>query len=137
MTVGPTYEWRGTFVNQEVAALHAEAFATRSHPAEERDWTTLVWRHSLGWVTAREDDDLIGFVNIAWDGFVHAWLQDTMVAARARSRGVGAQLVAVARGGAQAAGCEWLHVDFPDDLVDFYVRACGFTPTNGGLIALR
>jgi GNAT superfamily N-acetyltransferase len=137
LTADPTYEWRGMFVNQEVAALHAEAFATRSYPSEEWDWRRLVTGHSLGWVTAREDDGLIGFVNVLWDGLVHAWLQDTMVAARARRRGVGAQLVSVARGGATAAGCEWLHVDFPDDLVGFYVRACGFTPTHGGLIALR
>jgi GNAT superfamily N-acetyltransferase len=137
LTAGVIYEWRGTFVNEEVAALHAEAFATRSYPSEEWDWRTLVTGHSLGWVTAREDDDLIGFVNVPWDGLVHAWLQDTMVAARARHRRVGAQLVAVARDGATAAGCEWLHVDFPDDLVDFYVRTCGFTPTNAGLIALR
>ncbi|MGB7053641.1 MAG: GNAT family N-acetyltransferase [Acidimicrobiales bacterium] len=137
MTAGATYEWRGPFVNEEVAALHAEAFATRSYPSDEWDWPTLVTGHSLGWVTAREDDDLIGFVNVLGDGLVHAWLQDIMVAARARHRGVGAQLVSVARGGATAAGCEWLHVDFPDDLVDFYVRACGFTPTNAGLMALR
>jgi GNAT superfamily N-acetyltransferase len=97
----------------------------------------MVERHSLGRVTARDDDHLIGFVNVLWDGRVHAWLQDTMVAGRLRRKGVGAQLVAVARGGAAAAGCEWLHVDFPDDLADFYLGACGFSPTSGGLIALR
>ena len=137
MTVEAAYEWRGTFVNEEVATLHAEAFATRAYPSEEWDWRTLVTRHSLGWGTAREEGDLIGFVNVLWDGLVHAWIQDTMVAAQARRQRIGAQLVAVARRGAAAAGCEWLHVDFPDDLVDFYVRACGFTPTNAGLIALR
>jgi GNAT superfamily N-acetyltransferase len=136
LTVEASYEWRGTFVNEEVGALHAEAFAAPSYPSEW-DWQTLVVRHSLGWVTAREDDDLIGFVNVPWDGLVHAWLQDTMVAARARRQRVGAQLVSVARRGATAAGCQWLHVDFPDDLADFYVRTCGFTPTSGGLIALR
>ena len=137
MTAGATYEWRGTFVNEEVSALHAEAFATGSHSSERWDWPTLVTRHSLGWVTARENDDLIGFVNVLWDGLVHAWLQDTMVAARVRHRRIGAALVAGARDGAKAAGCEWLHVDFPDDLVDFYVRVCGFRPTNGALMALR
>jgi hypothetical protein len=38
--------------------------------------------------------------------------------------------------GARAAGCEWLHVDFDDHLRSFYFDACGFTPTNAGLIAL-
>ena len=50
---------------------------------------------------------------------------------------VGTGVVAVAREHAKAAGCEWLHVDFDDDLRSFYVDACGFTPTNAGLIALQ
>ena len=37
---------------------------------------------------------------------------------------------------AKAAGCEWLHVDFDDDLRALYIDACGFQPTNGGLIEL-
>jgi hypothetical protein len=37
---------------------------------------------------------------------------------------------------ARDAGCEWLHVDFEDHLRRFYFEACGFQPTNAGLIAL-
>ena len=40
----------------------------------------LLEGHSLGWVVAREDGSLVGFVNVLWDGLVHAWIQDTMVA---------------------------------------------------------
>ncbi|MBI4935776.1 MAG: hypothetical protein HY828_17985 [Actinobacteria bacterium] len=32
---------------------------------------------------------------------------------------------------------EWLHVDFDDDLRPFYFDACGFRPTNAGLMELR
>lgn len=32
------------------------------------------------------------------------------------------------------AGCEWLHIDFDDELKNFYFGACGFVPTNAGLI---
>ena len=92
--------------------------------------------HSLGWVVARDGDALVGFVNVAWDGLVHAWIQDTMVAEVARHRGVGTQLIAVATEHAREAGCEWLHVDFEDHLRPFYFDACGFTPTNAGLIEL-
>jgi hypothetical protein len=28
-------------------------------------------------------------------------------------------------------------VDFDDDLAEFYFRACGFSPTKAGLIALH
>jgi GNAT superfamily N-acetyltransferase len=131
-----TYEWRGEFDNPEVNALHAEAFDTRVFDASEWNWRELVDVHSLGWVVARDGTELVGFVNVLWDGLVHAWLQDTMVAAKAGRQGVGTQVVAVARDAARDAGCEFLHVDFDDDLKPFYYDACGFTPTNGGLIAL-
>jgi len=38
--------------------------------------------------------------------------------------------------GAAAAGAEWLHVDFEPELEDFYLRACGFSPTSAGLLRL-
>ena len=131
--MGVTYEWRGDFDNAEVNALHAEAFG---HPVLEDDWEGQVERHSLGWVCARDGDELVGFVNVPWDGGVHSFILDTMVAAKARKQGIGTQLVAIATAEARAAGCEWLHADFDDHLRTFYFDACGFTPTNAGLIAL-
>ena len=59
-----------------------------------------------------------------------------MVASAARHRGVGTQLVATAVEQARTARCEWLHVDFDEDLRSFYLDACGFTPTAAGLIEL-
>ena len=131
-----SYEWRGAFTSAEANVLHAEAFDTRVFGDDEWDWRSQVERHSLGWVVARDGADLVGFVNVISDGLVHAWLQDTMVAERVGRRGVGTALVAAARAGAQAAGCEWLHVDFDDRLRAFYFDACGFAPTNAGLIRL-
>ena len=61
---------------------------------------------------------------------------DTLVTADCRRLGVGRRLVAVAEREARAAGCQWLHVDFEDHLRPFYFNACGFTPTNAGLIEL-
>ena len=131
------YEWRGDFTNIEVNGLHAEAFETRLFDETEWNWSELVHRHSLGWVVARDDARLVGFINVLWDGLVHAWLQDTMVAKDARHQGVATGLVSAARSGAKEAGCEWLHVDFDDQLRAFYITACGFAPTNAGLIALQ
>jgi len=130
------YRWRGDIENDEVNALHAEAFETRLFTAHEWDWQSLVAQHSLGWVVAREDGRLVGFVNVLWDGSVHAWIQDTMVASGSRGRGIGTNLVRVAREQAAKVGCEWLHVDFEDDLGGFYYEACGFEPTSAGLIRL-
>jgi GNAT superfamily N-acetyltransferase len=133
-----TYEWRGDFGNEEVNRLHAEAFETRLFDESEWNWQQQTAAHSLGWVIARNDDDgsLAGFVNVLWDGLVHAWIQDTMVSSTARGHGVGSRLVNVATDGARTAGCEWLHVDFDDHLRAFYFGSCGFTPTTAGLIHL-
>jgi GNAT superfamily N-acetyltransferase len=128
--------WRGPFTNREVNVLHADAFETRVFDESEWNWRELVAKHSLGWVTAREQGALVGFVNVLWDGLVHAWIQDVMVASDARRRGIGVALVTAAREGARAAGCEWLHVDFDDDLQSFYYEACGFAKTNSGVMHL-
>lgn len=132
-----SYEWRGAFSNVELNELHAQAFEVRVFNAREWNWLDQVQRHSLGWVVARNSAALVGFVNVPWDGLVHAWIQDTMVAATARHRGIATRMVATAREACRDAGCEWLHVDFEDHLRAFYLAACGFRPTNAGLIALQ
>ncbi|MFJ6013327.1 GNAT family N-acetyltransferase [Streptomyces sp. NPDC092952] len=128
-----TYEWRGDFEDAALNALHAEAFG---HAVTSVDWWARVHRHSLGWVCAREDGRLVGFVNIAWDGGAHAFLLDTMVARDTHRTGVGTGLVTTAARGVRAADCAWLHVDFEEHLRPFYLGACGFRPTDAGLIAL-
>ena len=126
-------EWRGEFDNQELNALHAEAFA---HAALGIDWTSQVKAHSLGWVIARDAGELVGFVNVAWDGDIHAFILDTIVSASKRRQGVGTRLIAVAAAEARAAGCEWLHVDFDEEHRPFYLDACGFKAVPAGLMAL-
>jgi GNAT superfamily N-acetyltransferase len=135
--VDVVYEWRGAFSNAEMNDLHGQAFEVRIFDeSDDWNWSNQVHRHSLGWVVARDDGRLVGFVNVPWDGHVHAWLQDTMVVAQERHRGIATRMVAVARDASRDAGCEWLHVDFDDHLRPLYLGACGFKPTNAGLIAL-
>jgi len=128
-----TCEWRGRFENREANALHAEAFDNR---VLDDDWVAQVEGRSLGWVTARDGRRLVGFVNVAWDGGVHAFLLDTMVARAYRRRGLAMRLVKEATEQARAAGCEWLHVDFDEELRSFYLDACGFEPAPAGVIRL-
>jgi ribosomal protein S18 acetylase RimI-like enzyme len=130
-----TYAWRDDFASHEVASLHAEAFGNaQPTTADER---ARLERHSLGWVCARDGGVLVGLVNVAWDGDVHAFILDTAVAASHRRQGIATRLVQIATDGARAAGCEWLHVDFEPHLRGFYFDVCGFVPTDAGLIALR
>ena len=128
-----TYEWRGDFGNAEVTSLHSAGF---DHPLTQDDWWGRVNRHSLGWVCARDDGVLVGFVNVAWDGARHAFIVDTVVAKAARRQGIGVRLLGIAADEARIAGAVWLHVDFEARLRDFYLNACGFTATDAGLIAL-
>jgi GNAT superfamily N-acetyltransferase len=128
------FAWRGAFTSAEINALHAEAFDTALF--DGWDWKAQLRRHSLGWVTARGRTELVGFVNVISDGGVHAWIQDMMVAADHRHRAIGTTLVRYATDATRDAGCRFLHVDFDVDLRDFYFGACGFTPTNAGLMEL-
>jgi GNAT superfamily N-acetyltransferase len=130
-----TYDWRGTFESREVEAFHSEVF--HHDVVEDFDWQKQARDHSLGWVCARDGGELVGFVNVAWDGATHAFILDTMVAKKAERQDVGTELVSVAVRQARSAGCEWLHVDFEDHLRSFYFDACGFAPTNAGLIRLK
>jgi GNAT superfamily N-acetyltransferase len=130
----PSLLWRAAFENPEVNALHAECF---EHPLGADDWQAQVDRFSLGWVCARLDGALVGFVNVAWDGGIHAFVLDTMVTASQQRQGLATRLVAEAVAQAKATGCEWLHVDFEPHLRAFYLDACGFTPTDAGLIRLK
>ncbi|EMF28554.1 MULTISPECIES: GNAT family N-acetyltransferase [Streptomyces] len=114
-------------------ALHAEGFGG---PVGRTDWRGRLERHSLGWVCARDGAELVGFVNVAWDGGIHAFVLDTVVAQRCRGHGVGTALVRAAAEGSRAAGCAWLHVDFEAPLRAFCLSACGFRETAAGLIAL-
>lgn len=128
-----TYRWRDAFTNAEVNGLHADGFG---HPVFAADWWARLARHSLGWVCARRDGELVGFANVAWDGATHAFLLDVVTAPAVRGQGIGREVVAVAARQARAAGCAWLHVDFEEHLRAFYFEACGFRPTDAGLVPL-
>ncbi|MDP9398334.1 MAG: GNAT family N-acetyltransferase [Actinomycetota bacterium] len=115
--------------------MHALAF---DEPYRPIAWRSRLQRHSLTWITAYDEDDgLVGFVNIAWDGGRHAFLLDTVVDPDRRHAGLGAALVQRAATEAGAAGCSWLHVDFEEHLRGFYLGACGFAPTAAGLRRLK
>ena len=127
-----TYEWRGDFDNTALNALHADGFG----PPVARHrlaGTTRTAQPRLGLrVGGRR---LIGFVNVVWDGGVHAFVLDTVVA-RHRRGGGRRRAGRSAPHEARAAQCEWLHVDFEEHLRPFYIDACGFKETAAGLIAL-
>jgi GNAT superfamily N-acetyltransferase len=126
------FGWRGPLTDAEMVEL------VESHGGRvEAGWWDRIRPHSLGWVTARDRDGrLIGFVNVATDGGDHAFLIDTKTRGANQRAGIGTQTVRLAAQHAKSAGCEWLHVDFDPELAPFYFDACGFRPTDAGLIHL-
>ncbi|PNY81726.1 GNAT family N-acetyltransferase [Deinococcus koreensis] len=99
-------------------------------------WWRPVLERSLTWVTAHQGDALVGFVNVVWDGGVHAFLLDTTVHPAYQQRSIGRELVRrAARAAREHGGLEWLHVDYEPHLSGFY-EGCGFTPTPAGLLKL-
>ncbi|GAA1565490.1 GNAT family N-acetyltransferase [Kribbella sancticallisti] len=128
------YRIRFAVDDTELSTLHALAFES---PVEVQPWAARLDRHALTWVGAFSNNQLVGFVQVCWDGGVHAFVLDTAVHPDHGRQGIGKQLVLRAAEEAKAAGCEWLHVDYEPHLTDFYVKACGFTPTEAALLKLR
>jgi GNAT superfamily N-acetyltransferase len=125
------YGLNGGVSNEALNALYAASWP--SH--RDRDFSALL-PHYLAYVCAFEDERLIGWVYVAWDGWQHAFLLDPTVHPDYRLRGIGSELVRWAMEASREAGCEWLHVDYAQDLARFY-EACGFCPTSAGLIRLN
>jgi ribosomal protein S18 acetylase RimI-like enzyme len=129
---GFSYAWRASLTDSEMVEL-VDAHEGRSVAG----WWDQIRPHSLGWVTApAADGTAVGFVNVVWDGGDHAFLIDTKTRREYQHRGIGTSVVQMAAEHAKAAGCEWLHVDFEPDQASFYFDACGFRPTDAGLIHL-
>lgn len=94
-----------------------------------------VLSRSLGHLCAYYGEQLVGFVNIAWDGGAHAFILDTCTDPDFQRRGIATELVRQAALVARQRGAEWLHVDYEPHLEDFY-RGCGFRPSAAGVMKL-
>ncbi len=90
---------------------------------------------SLVYLCAYRERWLVGFVNVAWDGGIHAFILDTTVHPEMRRRGIGRSLVMRAVADARDRNVEWLHVDFEPHLRSFY-DGCGFKATEAGILHL-
>ena len=100
----------------------------------ETDFQPVLSR-SLAYICAYDGERLVGFVNLAWDGGIHAFLLDTTVHRDDQRRGIGQELVKQAIQAARERGIHWLHVDYEPHLSHFY-ESCGFSHTEAGLMRL-
>jgi ribosomal protein S18 acetylase RimI-like enzyme len=118
----------------EVTAL-SELWSSAWGSTGPADWSEILNR-SPSYVCAYHSDQLVGFVNVAWDGGIHASIFDTTVHPSFRRQGIATALLRRAIEEAALRGARWLHVDFEPHLTSLYWR-CGFRPTEAGLIALE
>jgi ribosomal protein S18 acetylase RimI-like enzyme len=128
---GVLYRLSPAVDDSELNALFVAAWPSHAR----RDFTPVL-KQSLAYICAYAGARLIGFVNLAWDGGIHAFLLDPTVHPDWQHRGVGRELVRRAAEAARERGLEWLHVDYESQLEAFY-QACGFRPTAAGLLDLR
>ena len=127
------YVVRGVIDNDAFNHVHAAAFG---HRVLRWNWSRQFHQHSLSWVCGFEGDDLVGFVNLAWDGGVHAFLLDTAVLPDRQGNGIGRRLVEVVLDdGVKRAPLEWIHVDSSAELMDGFYGPAGFESTPAGLVA--
>ena len=118
--------------NAELDQLYAVSWPNHQPPYDFRPELAM----ALAYACAYHDGDLIGFVRLAWDGSIHAFLLEPTVRPGYRRRGIGRTLVERVVAVARERGMEWVHVDYDPELHPFY-EACGFEPTDAGLIHLR
>ena len=128
-----TYELNPVVSNEDLSELYALGWERANviiydfQPTHER---------SLGFFCAYSGGKLVGYVNLAWDGGVHAFLLDPTVHPDFKRRGIGRELVRHAIELARERGLEWVHVDYEPHLDSFY-KSCGFKPTLAGLVNLK
>jgi ribosomal protein S18 acetylase RimI-like enzyme len=117
--------------NEDLNRLFASAWENH----HDSDFTPIHAR-SLCYICAYDENGLVGYVNVAWDGDFHGFILNTTVHKDAQRQGIGRALVQHAADAARERGIEWLHVDFEPHLLSFY-RACGFRHTEAGLMNLK
>jgi GNAT superfamily N-acetyltransferase len=132
-----TYQISPTIENDQLNALFSDAWDVH----KQRDFQAI-HNHSLGWVGAYAIGEssrhkrLVGYVNLAWDGGIHAFLLDTTVHPDYQRRGIGMRLVTHAISLAKERGMDWLHVDYEPDLEQFY-KQCGLRPSSASVMNLQ
>src|SRR5262245_18779759 len=126
-------------INPVVSTCELKELFAASWPNHQQSDFAPVLARSLSYVCAyaaeRARRRLVGYVNLAWDGGVHAFLLDTTVHPDLRRQGIGRGRVYRAIETARERGAHWVHVDFEPPLRSFYL-GCGFRPSDAGVFPL-
>lgn len=94
---------------------------------------TKILAKSYAYYTVRNNEELIGFMNIISDGIADAFLVDLMVHPDFQNKGIGSSLIKQAIVDIKKEGIKCIQVTFNDDLEAFY-KKLGFHIFEGGII---
>lgn len=120
-------------ISKPVSNRELNELFTASWPSHVSIDFSAVLSHSMTYVCARRMKELVGFVNVAWDGKTHAFILDTTVHPEHRRQGIGKELVKRANDQAKLQGVTWIHVDYEPYLKHFYLE-CGFRASEAGVL---
>ena len=112
----------------EIATLRAAVGWDRCEDSQER-----VLRGSERYYTVRDQDRLIGFLNVISDGVADALLVNVIVHPDFQRKGLGQALVRRAVSDLTADGIQCIQTTFLPDREEFY-RKCGFYILGGGIV---
>jgi len=93
-------------------------------------------RRSLVYLCAYYRNQVVGYVNVVWDGGTRGFLVDLTVHPEYRGRGIGTALVERAVEVANRRGVGSLRAEFGPDEVEFY-RRLGFESVDAGVRRLE
>lgn len=97
-----------------------------------------VLSRSLAWFGAYNTGRLVGYANLAWDGWAHAFLLDPTVRPEFRDKGIGSRLVQEALAAARKhPTVEWVHVDSSPELMSKFYSPAGFQESSAGIISVQ
>lgn len=90
---------------------------------------------SLIWFGAYDGDRLVGYANLAWDGWGHAFLVDPTVHPDYQGQGLGKRIIEAALAAAREhPTVEWVHVDASPELMEKFYKPAGFAATSAGVV---
>ena len=118
-------------INPAVTNTVLNALFTQSWDNHEEKDFTLPHQHSLAYI----EKEVVGYVNIAWDGNIHGFVLNPTVHPKWRRKGIGTGLLQKTAQVARESGIHWLHVDYEPHLKGFYHKF-GFRHTEAGLLSL-
>lgn len=100
---------------------------------EPQDHVRVLSR-SLVWLGAYSGEKLVGYANLAWDGWAHAFLLDPTVHPNFRGNGIGTRLIEEALEAAcEHPTVEWVHVDASPELMEQFYLPAGFLRSSAGV----